>query len=346
TLKAEPVDEFHRAVLTWNAIESGKLKKEGEAIEGISGDSVADPGPELEIRFLRAKFREQLINRLEIEPVKGPGGEHAFRVDLRTSSRFTLDGAYEGSVLFGAWTFRLPMSMAVFLSLIELGVADQIGGVWGVIIAVIFTAGFVPGMLQKGTLDLLLAKPVRRPVVLLTKYAGGLFYALIPAMFLIGGCWFAISARSGYWNFGFLASIGVLVVIFGVLYSFTVLMGVLFRSTIASILLTIGLWFLSSMIANAHLVLRSPEIAPKVPAAITKTIGVLRLGLPRTTEWGQVSTYFVMKGNLGPDMEMVVEDQGRHGIQRPAWLSLCLSSAGFIAVMLGLACWTFSRRDY
>jgi hypothetical protein len=182
--------------------------------------------------------------------------------------------------------------------------------------------------------------------VLLTKYAGGLFYALIPAMFLIGGCWLAISARSGYWNFGFLASIGVLVVIFGVLYSFTVLMGVLFRSTIASILLTIGLWFLSSMIANAHLVLRSPEIAPKVPAAITKTIGVLRLGLPRTTEWGQVSTYFVMKGNLGPDMEMVVEDQGRRGFGRPEWLSLCLSSAGFIAVMLGLACWTFSRRDY
>ncbi|HEY3226960.1 MAG TPA: ABC transporter permease [Planctomycetota bacterium] len=346
TLTAKPVAEFHRAVLTWNALESGKLKKEGDPIEGISGDKVADPGSESEMRFLRAKFREQMINRVDIEAGKPSAGERAFRVDLRTSSRFTLEGAHEISLFFGAWKDRLPWSLAVYLILVEVIVAQWVAGFFGVILAVIFTAGFVPAMLQKGTLDLLLAKPVRRPLVLLTKYAGGLFYVLIPATLLIGGCWLMISWRSGYFNYGFLVSIVVLGIVFAVLYSFTLLMGVLTRSTIASILLTIGLWFLSSMVANGYLILRSPEIAPKVPAAITKAAGVIRLGLPRTAEWGRVSDHFIVKTNLGPEMEMVLEDQGRRGIEKPDWLSLGLSSAGFIAVMLGLACWSFSRKDY
>jgi len=346
TLKPETVEEFHRAVWTWSAIDTGKLKKEGEPIEGIAADKVADPGADLEARFLRAKFREQMLGRVEVEPVEGSTAPRAFHVKLRTSSRALLEGAYEVSLLFGVWKGRLGMSLALFLSLVEIGMADQIGGFWGVMIAIIFTAGFVPGMLQKGTLDLLLAKPVRRPFVLLTKYVGGLFYAFIPAAFLIGGCWLAISVRSGYWNFGFLTSIGVLVVVFAILYSFTVLMGVMFRSTIGSILLTIGLWFFSFIIANGHAAMRLPEIAPKVPAALTKTLGVLKLGLPRTTEWGQISQIYTMKGNLGSDMDVVMESRQSQGVEPPAWGSLALSSAGFIAVMLGLACWLFARRDY
>lgn len=339
-LTAKPVKQFHRAVQTWNAQETGK------GVEEFTADTVPDPGPDLEMKYLRARFREQMMGRVEIEARPGGTDGRSYQVHLRASSRAQLEGAYEISVLFGAWKGRLEISLAFFLTLVEIGVADHIAGFWGVILAIIFTAGFVPGMLQKGTLDLLLAKPVSRPLVLLTKYAGGLFYALIPALALIGGCWLVISFRSGFWNFGFLSSIGVLVVIFAVLYAFTVLTGVLFRSTIASVLLTIGLWFFSWAVTSGYMILKTPQFEGKVPAAITTTLGVVRHGLPRTTEWGQVASYLTMKGNLGPEMEAMREDQERQGFHGPEWLSLIASSAAFIVVMLGLACWRFSRRDY
>jgi len=347
TLTAKPVADFHRVVLAWKALEDGKVKNEGDPIEGISANAVADPGRDLEVRYLRSRFRDQMLGRVEIEPVGRAGDERAFQVVLRTSSRATLEGAHEISLCFGVWAGRFPGSLAVLLLFAEYFVAEWIGGIFGVMLAVIFTAGFVPGMLQKGTLDLLLAKPVRRPLVLLTKYAGGLFYVLIPASVLIGGCWLAISWRSGYWNFGFLTAIGSLAAVFAVLYSFAVFIGVLTRSTIASILFTIGLWFFCFLLNQAHFALNmSPELGFKAPAAICKTIETVRLGLPRTSELNQASTYFIAKGNLGPELDVMMEGQGRHRELAPKWLSLALSSVGFIVAMLGLACWIFSRRDY
>jgi len=347
TLTAKPVADFHRAVLAWKALEGGKVKNEGDPIEGITAGSVADPGRELEADFLRDQFKKQQVHRTEIEPKEGTGDERAFRVLVRTSSRATLEGAHEISLLFGVWSGRFPGSLAMLLMLAEYFVAEWIGGFFGVILAVIFTAGFVPSMLQKGTLDLLLAKPVRRPLVLVTKYLGGLFYVLIPAAVLVGGCWLAISWRSGYWNFGFLTAIGSLAAVFAVLYSFAVFIGVLTRSTIASILFTIGLWFFCFILNQAHFALnKSPELGLRAPAAICKTLEIVRLGLPRTTELNQASTYFIIKGNLGNELDAMMEGQARSRDLAPEWLSLAISSVAFIAVMLGLACWIFSRRDY
>ena len=347
-LTASPVKEFHRAVLSWDALNRGVLKDPDDPVEGIAKETVKDPGAELETKFLRAQFRLQMINRVEVEALPTESGARRFKVAATTSSKVTLDGAHEASMFFGLVSFKLPMSLAIFLFLIETTVAEWIAGFFGVMLAVVFTAGFVPGMLQKGTLDLLLAKPVRRPLILLTKYFGGLFYVLIPATLLIGGCWLAISWRSGFYNFGFLASIGVLGAIFAVLYSFAVLMGVLTRSTIATILLTIGLWFFSFGVAKTHEVFQnSHEFGFTPPAALATTVEKVRLVLPRTSELGQRSTFAILKGNLGPELESIRSfrsDQGDFPV--PSGWSLAISSVGFIVAMLGLACWIFNRRDY
>ena len=331
-LHASPEEEFHKAVKEWNSIQ-----KKPEAV-----DANAPPGSELEVRFLKAQFRKENVMRPEIEPAASGHG-HEFRVTMPNPRYMTLDGAYEISFLFGAFKGRLGMSMAIFLIVVEITVAEWIGGFFGILIAIIFTAGFVPNLLQKGTLDLVLAKPVRRPLVLLAKYAGGIIYVMIPATALIGGCWLAISTRAGFFNFGFLASIAVLATVFAVLYSFTVLMGVLTRSTIASILLTIGLWIVSFVMA----VLVHPDSDIRIPPSVAKTIETAQLLAPRTSELGQVSQYCIAMGNLGPDMEGTLESRHAAGrVREPKWFSLILSSAGFIAAMLGLACWILSRRDY
>lgn len=345
-LRVSPVREFHRAVLTGKAVQKGTVKNSGDAVEGIEGDKVSDPGPEAEARFLRSQFRNQMIMSADIEPIASDADARSFQVVLNNPRYVALEGGYETTFFFGAFSARLPFSVAVFLLLVELFVSQWVAGFFGVILAVIFTAGFVPGMLQKGTLDLVLAKPVRRPLVILTKYVGGLFYVLIPATVLIGGCWLAISWRSGYYNYGFLVSILVLVTLFAVLYSFSVLMGVLTRSTIATILLTIGLWFFSFLVAQGHGLFNTSGLI-HAPPAVGKTFEKARLFLPRTSELGAVATYYIAMGNLGPEMKALLDSREEtSNLQKPDFWSLGLSSGGFIVVMLGLACWVFSRRDY
>jgi ABC-type transport system involved in multi-copper enzyme maturation permease subunit len=345
TLKASPLREFHKAVLTWKAVQKGTVKDDDDPVEGVHADKVSDPGPDDEVRFLRSQFRSEMIMSADIEPIASDPDSRSFKVELSNPRYVALEGGYETTFLFGVWSARIPFSVAIILAFMEYLVATWIAGIFGVILAVIFTAGFVPGMLQKGTLDLVLAKPVRRPLVLLTKYFGGLFYVLIPATVLIGGCWLVISWRSGYFNYGFLMSIVVLVTVFAVLYSFAVLIGVLTRSTIATILLTVGLWFFSWLVAKGNIVFNRGIL--DAPPAVGKAFEKTRLFLPRTTEWGDVATYYIVVGNLGPELRaLLAAREEDFELEEPNFWSLGLSSGGFIIVMLGLACWVFSRRDY
>jgi ABC-type transport system involved in multi-copper enzyme maturation permease subunit len=347
TLEASPVNEFNKSVLTWNAMGKGLLKNPDDPVEGIKDGHAVEPEWDLEDRFLRSQFRAAMMPRVEVE--KGPPSteKRVFLVKAQEPRTTTLEGGHEITLFFGAYSARLPMSLAIFLVFVEVMVADWIGGFFGVMLAIIFTAGFVPGMLQKGTLDLILAKPVQRPVIILAKYLGGLFYVAIPATVLVGGCWLVISWRSGFYNFGFLSAIGVLITIFAVLYSFALLMGVLTRSTIASILLTIGLWFFSFAVAQTHQVFENSEsFGFTAPPMVAKAVEKVRLGLPRTSELAGVTNYYILKGNLGPELEAMLEGAGQTRKIEPNWVSLAISSFGFIAVMLAMACWTFSKRDY
>ncbi|MEO8515026.1 MAG: ABC transporter permease subunit, partial [Ignavibacteria bacterium] len=45
---------------------------------------------------------------------------------------------------------------------------------WNLIIffSLISTASFIPSMLEKGTIDLLISKPISRPMILISKYIG------------------------------------------------------------------------------------------------------------------------------------------------------------------------------
>ena len=73
-------------------------------------------------------------------------------------------------------------------------VSRLVGNV-GVFIALLVTASIVPQMLDSGAIDLLLSKPVSRPLLLLSKFFGGCAFIFLNATFLIAGLddrWLAI----------------------------------------------------------------------------------------------------------------------------------------------------------
>ena len=110
-------------------------------------------------------------------------------------------------------------------------------------LALVSTAGTIPDLLAGGSVDLYLSKPIGRTRLFLTKVAGGLlFVALQVAVFCVG-CFAVFRLRGGIWLPGLFVAIPLVVLMFSYLFAVCVLIGVLTRSTITALLLTLLFWF-------------------------------------------------------------------------------------------------------
>lgn len=305
-LRVSPTKEFHRLVRHWDAAARGRLKKQGDAVPDL--EEPADF--ELERRYLLARFREQQLVRVNVEAEPGEEEVRLFKVDLKPSRPELLHGGHRVGIFFGAMSYRLPTSVAVLVSAIEIILADWIAGVAGVIFALIVTASFIPDMLQKGRIDILLSKPIRRSTLLVYKYLGGLLYVLLNAVFLVGGCWLALAARSGYWDASFLWSIPVLTAFFAILYSFSVWLGMLTRSSIVSILGSMGLWFVSSQVGGFRQLFRSQIFSWSLPNWAQKALDFVYYVLPKTSDLKAINNFLIRRGNLGIEGVAPLEEMG------------------------------------
>ncbi len=112
----------------------------------------------------------------------------------------------------------------------------------GVFIALLVTASIVPQTLDSGAIDLLLSKPVSRPLLFLSKFFGGCTFILLNATFLIAGLWAIVGWRFGIWSDGLLWTIPVFVFVFAIYYSVSTLAAVIWRNAVVSIVVSILFW--------------------------------------------------------------------------------------------------------
>lgn len=107
----------------------------------------------------------------------------------------------------------------------------------------IAVSSFIPSMLEKGNVDILLSKPVSRTNIILAKFLGGVLLIFLSLTYMIGGVWLILSVKSGFWHFPFLLSIPWLTFSFAVIYALIILIGVTTQSTILSIIVSMFLVF-------------------------------------------------------------------------------------------------------
>jgi hypothetical protein len=299
-----------------------------------------------------------------------------------TTRGTTVDDAlgwrYEPSILFAIPLPLFHTSVRDMVYFLEDTLVGGIGAWAAVLIGVIITASFIPNLLQKGAVELWLSKPIRRPALLVYKYLGGLLFVLLITTVTVLGVWTAIGVRSGIWAPGFLIVIPAVTFYFALLYSVSTLAAVFTRSTVVSILLTLAVWFGLWLVGTVHATLdafrqertkieqtvrdasgaaKPPEAndeadgppeekrdrpgPPDVPQWAYNVSDVLYKGLPRTREMNDLTADWIGRGLLSE------ADQKRHEkSDRPPWWETFGVTAAFIGVMLGLACWRFSRRDY
>jgi hypothetical protein len=292
-----------------------------------------------------------------------------------TSQGTTVDDAlgwrFEPSILFAIPLPFFHTSVRDMVYFIEDKLVNGLGAWAAVLIGVIITASFIPNMLQKGAVELWLSKPVRRPALLVYKYLGGLVFVFLITAATVLGVWTAIGVRSGIWAPGFLIVIPAVTFYFALLYSVSTLAAVFTRSTVVAILATIAVWFglwLNGMVHSTLDGFRQARTAaektireaggpaddgedqaeprpragpPDIPQWVYRVSDVLYKGLPRTAEMNDLTAEWVGRGLLSE------ADQKRHEkADRPPWWETVGVTVAFIGVMLGLACWRFTRADY
>src|SRR5262249_46089523 len=147
---------------------------------------------------------------------------------------------------------------------------------------------FIPNMLRKGTVDLLLVKPIHRSSLLLYKYVGGLTFIFLNTVLAITGVWLALGLRSGFWSPGFLLVILVITFFFAILYAVSTLFGVLTQSPITAIVVTVLTLIILLAVGWIHWVFeerrereRSGQIAKTEEGAWHATIDAVHYVTPR-----------------------------------------------------------------
>jgi len=114
------------------------------------------------------------------------------------------------------------------------------------LLAIFASSSFIPILLEKGTIDLFLSKPVSRAQLIYGKFLGGTIVVLVNIAFLVIGIWLIISIKFSYWDAAFLWSVLIITFTFAVLYSLIVLCGILTRGSMLGMMLAYFIFLILS----------------------------------------------------------------------------------------------------
>ena len=192
----------------------------------------------------------------------------------------------------------------------------------------IITSSFVPDMLKKGHIDLLLSKPISRTKIVLGHFIAATLLVLFSFTFLLGSIWILISAKTGYWNPSFLYSILWFTLIFAVLYSSVIFFGLLSRSNILTLIINMLLFFPTTFLlylANTYFQSDQKGIVfGPIAEALLKFFYHL---LPKAWDLQDISVLYVTQKPVIDSMPII-------------------SSLLFMCVMLSFSIWYFNKKDY
>jgi len=167
------------------------------------------------------------------------------------------------------------------------GIISFFVGTLGVLAAILVTAPIIPQTFEAGAIDLLLSKPVSRPLLFLTKFAGGCAFILLNAAYFVIGLWLIVGLRFGIWSSRMLLTIPVFLFLFSIYYAVSSLAGVLWRNAVVCIVVTVLFWVVCFAVGTTknlmeQVWLNSARLVKLVPAGET-LFGV--------TEQGQVQQW-------------------------------------------------------
>jgi ABC-type transport system involved in multi-copper enzyme maturation permease subunit len=243
-----------------------------------------------------------------------------------------------------------------------------VGAAVALLLSAVITAFFIPNMLRKGTVDMLVVKPIHRTTLLIYKYLGGLLFIFLNTSFVVVGIWVVVGLRTGIWGPGFLASIFIITFQFALYYAFSTLFAVLTRSPIVAILVTVLAWFLIGLVAGyGYYFIDLTRVArdtaepkdemrfdengkPQPPRknafspAVYTTADVIHFVTPHMKDLDVLSGKLIADDTLPSYSEKrKIADKLYTGF---SWTETLTVTSIYIVVLLGISCWWFATKDY
>ncbi len=263
-------------------------------------------------------------------------------------------------ILFGTWTIETAhftalsgLRMDLLARTVNI-IMDFVVGWIGVTLAIVATAGFIPAMLERGAVDVLLSKPLSRPLLFLGKYLGSMVFVLVHAAFFVGLTFLIIGWRWNAWLPGYFWTIPLLVVLFSYVYCVSAWAGVRFRSSIVAINLSVGAWVFFAGIQGVGDLFELEKDMQKHRWAY-RSVQIARWCVPKTQDitdlaakWsGAAASTELMPEPPEEDREAIEQakrtERKRMDINPVHTIGTSLL---FEAVVVLLAMWRFSRQDY
>lgn len=163
---------------------------------------------------------------------------------------FAAVGINEQGLTIFHWDLPFPINTTVisrevfYKQFLFMGLGVKFWLAWGAtILALISTAGIIPDFVTSGSMPVMLAKPISRVRLFLTKYAMALLFVALQVSVFSGASFVVLGLRAQIWEPAVFLAIPMVIVFFSYLYCVCALIGLLTRSTIAALILTGLFWF-------------------------------------------------------------------------------------------------------
>jgi len=161
-----------------------------------------------------------------------------------------VNGVMRGVTFFGT-ALRVPaFTVKQWVESLQAGLAMLIG-TFGLFMALMATSTLFPTLLQKGSVDLLLCRPIPRWRIITSRFLGGVSIMAFNAVFLFVGVWAVLGLKADVWNNRFPMSSALVIFAFIVLFSVVMIASVVTENGPAGLLAAATLLIFSPILA-AH----------------------------------------------------------------------------------------------
>lgn len=226
---------------------------------------------------------------------------------------------------------------------LQFQLAGWVADTFGLLLALVWTAGFLPTFLEPSAVTVLLAKPTPRWALLVGKFLGVLAFVAFQVALFIGLTWLALGLRTGVWNARYWLCLPLLLLNFAVFYSFSAMLAVATRSTVACVFGSVFFWLVCWLMNfGRHSIYLVSDLA---------NLGGVTRGIVETAYWllpKPLDFHFLLMRAIGADTDFVdVLDLGKleaAGAWLPGLAVLASAVAG-VLLLVGAA-YEFVTKDY
>jgi len=246
----------------------------------------------------------------------------------------------ELTLLFGAFHTPIERSRDSSVRYIEAILAGGIADTVGVLLALIWTAGFLPTFLEPATATVLFAKPFARWVMLVGKVFSVLLFVGGQALFFVSAIWLALGVRTQVWDLRIFAVVPLLLVHFGCFFAFSTALAVLTRSTIVCVLGTFAIWIASWFVNYTR---HSAVVASAADGFGSTVLNAVYWLMPKPADLGMLLVEAIRAQDFFTQLPALATIRDQAGVTPELAI---LSSLLLPASVLVFAGWRLSRTEY